>query len=101
MRLRTYSGFLILILFLASCADYEPSVNTTGLDIKRYNKDLKYCRKEGDKADIFCANGPGIFGLYTLTCVTYSFFSNLGQNYVDSREGKIDQCMVGKGYRLE
>lgn len=66
------SLLLFVILLLPTCEDYKPCINRNDLDNEIYDKDLKHCRREGDKADVTCADVPSIFGLCTLGCGVYS-----------------------------
>ena len=109
---------LCLLLILTGCAGYRPIVDTKGVDLNRYEADLKECQQYADQVSPATSTAGGAAAGALLGAAIGALFGNrqsAGQGAAamgllggaqgashgaNAQMGVIRNCMSGRGYRV-
>ena len=117
-------NLMLITLFLISCASVEgltgsnPIIDTLGVNLAQYNRDLAECQQYANeveiaqKAAVGAASGAaagGVFGAVLGNSETAKRGTGLGavgggtrgvREGIRERDRVIKRCLIGRGYRV-
>lgn len=111
-------GLLLVLGACKSMTNYEPIIDSQGVDMSAYEEDLQQCRKYGEQVQVgqTAAKGAGagavvggVFGAIFGNGATMARTAGMGgvsggaggvaRGYGERRE-VIRNCLMGRGYRV-
>lgn len=92
---------LCLLLLLAACAGYKPTVMEFPYGERQYDVDRKSCLKQGyDRVTESEPSNVDVAKFGALGMVADSFVNDQNDDYHKPPSHFADKCMMDKGYKL-
>jgi outer membrane lipoprotein SlyB len=117
-KLAFVGGLVLLLGACRSMTNYEPIIDSQGVDMSAYAEDLQQCREYGEQVQVGQSAGRGAAGGAVMGGVFGAIFGNgataartagmggvgggasgAARGYGERRE-VIRNCLIGRGYRV-